>query len=128
MSTIVAPFPLLSHDDTPPTGGFWWRLKLLPNADGAYLMKRTNGGDMSTATWCSLEFYDGYHAYIDCGLDRPTRVQLYYTAPPVVPTEMYLDVYAPAAPTPCPRWERLDVPPDRLWPSQAIKLDSIIVL
>jgi hypothetical protein len=109
VSKIVSPYPVKmpGNDYKPPTGAAWWRFRLQPNADGNLLWMETDGpaSGMTTATWCSWEFFDGHDIIIDTGLDRITPVKITHRG-----AIGYIDVLHVGPPTPSPDWERLPFP------------------
>jgi len=105
VSTIVSPYPPADAAGVAaPAEASWWRLRLEPNADGHTVVVRTNAkdGDLSTATWCSWEIFDGHSAHVDAGLDRPTLVRLTY----LPGGRHFVDVLHIGPPTPA-EWVRL---------------------
>lgn len=120
MSKIVSPYPpLLDSDEshTPAPGASWWRLRPPQNEDGNILLMETNAGgeDMTSATWCSWEFFDGHRAVIDTGFDRPTKVRIEHDF-----AVTYIDVLYDGPPTPSPLWRQMTPPGDYVHPDDRI--------
>lgn len=103
MSKIVTPYPPTPFNPLRlPATARWWRLELPPRPDGTTLWFESNatGDDLSTATWMSIEFFDGHDTILDAGLDRLTPVRL--SSPGI--GRHVLDVLHVDAPTPAAGW------------------------
>ncbi len=129
MSTLVSSYPPLLNDPdyTPdiPTNAQWWRLRLQPNADGHYYVRRidTRDDDWENAQWVSWEFFDGETTYLDAGLDKPNVYGVHIGEDRPYPSvlKVWMDLLCVGPPTPCPRWEALTKPGEHVHPEYPLE-------
>jgi hypothetical protein len=116
VSKIISPYPAYEGEVKLAANASWWRFRLIPNGDGNIMILQTDarGKDMTTATWCSWEFFDGENAVIDTGFDRPTKVRMTQRG-----VGGYIDVLHKGPPSPSPRWKQLTSPGNWIHPDDA---------
>jgi hypothetical protein len=116
VSKVVSPYPVLlndpDRDHKPDPMACWWRLRLVPNEHGHLMYVETDAkdGDMTTATWCSWEFYDGESTILDAGMDsiKVDGVRIVWRHHDIE----FIDILCAGQPTPSPRWRQLTLPGD----------------
>ena len=82
MSKVVCPLPQREPTDGLLPDAGWWRLCTTGrNEDGyLYVMTRDGGEKWEDATLMTVEWFDGYDAILDAGLDRINLLSMYMEA------------------------------------------------